>query len=325
MRSSVLGIFAFLFLTSLPAGVAGPITSFKVDNWVGGGFTNDQTGAFDHCAMGARYRNGVTLHVSIMANGQWLLGMSNQSWSLAAGQTFPIDLTFDGRGSIRVYAVPRNKTLYVIAMPPNGQVINAFRSARLMQAFINGQLLGFELNDTNRLFGGLQQCVRTQGASMESAGAVVAPPHSPVATPFSAPGAPMQQPPANSGMNPEAKAERDKLLTQAAAEYGECIKTQMRTIVPFSNENAETLAQVILTKCEEAENKFVSLGMALTNKSRAEIQTVMGQNLAKQKASIVAEIVSLRAELAKSLLQQNPQPQPSAPVAPAQKDPRNAI
>ena len=62
--------------------------------------------------------------------------------------------------------------------------------------------------------------------------------------------------------NKEAEAERSKLLTEAAAEHSKCERTQMRSIVPYSNESAETLAQVVLTKCEEAEQKFVSLGMA---------------------------------------------------------------
>ncbi len=82
---------------------------------------------------------------------------------------------------------------------------------------------------------------------------------------------------------PEAEAERNKLITKAAAEHSKCLHTQMRQIVPYSNESAETLAQVVITKCEEAEKKFVSLGMALFNAPRAEVEKIVGQGLEKQK------------------------------------------
>ena len=50
----------------------------------------------------------------------------------------------------------------------------------------------------------------------------------------------------------DAEKERDNLLKEAASQHNNCLLTQMKEIVPFSNESAETLAQVVITKCAEA-------------------------------------------------------------------------
>jgi hypothetical protein len=168
-----------------------------------------------------------------------------------------------------------------------------------MNAFANGNLFGFALDQTGRLMPALIECVRNRGRSIQTA--ITAP---------TQPASPPQPSPAVSQPNTEAEAERTKLLTEAAAEHAKCERAQMRSIVPYSNESAETLAQVVLTKCEEAEQKFVSLGMALFNASRADMQKIVGGSLVKQKNNMVAEIVTFRAELAKAIAKQ---PKTAAP------------
>lgn len=46
------------------ANAAGPFGSVNIGNWIGGAFSNDQTGAFSHCAATTPYANGVILVVS---------------------------------------------------------------------------------------------------------------------------------------------------------------------------------------------------------------------------------------------------------------------
>ncbi|XIA65443.1 hypothetical protein ACFIOY_03690 [Bradyrhizobium sp. TZ2] len=41
------------------AEARGPYGSINVGNWKGGAYTNDQTGAFSHCAAGAQYASGI--------------------------------------------------------------------------------------------------------------------------------------------------------------------------------------------------------------------------------------------------------------------------
>ena len=92
------------------------------------------------------------------------------------------------------------------------------------------------------------------------------------------------------------------MLNAAAADYQKCLAFQMREIVPYSNEGAETLAQVIVTKCQDVEQKFTSLALAIYGTSRADMERAVSESVEKQKRSIVADIVTLRAELAKALL-----------------------
>lgn len=55
--------------------------------------------------------------------------------------------------------------------------------------------------------------------------------------------------------NSESKNERDRLLNQAISNHSNCIVAQMKEIVPYSNEKAETLSEVIITKCSELEKR----------------------------------------------------------------------
>jgi len=92
-------------LANLPTHARGPYGSIKIGNWIGGAYTNDQTGAFTHCAAGALYKSGIYLMVMIDQSGEGGLGVANQSWKLNA-QAFPIALTFDGQTPFHVHGVP---------------------------------------------------------------------------------------------------------------------------------------------------------------------------------------------------------------------------
>ena len=45
------------------AHAAGPFGSIHVGNWIGGAFSDDNTGAFSHCAATSSYASGVSLVV----------------------------------------------------------------------------------------------------------------------------------------------------------------------------------------------------------------------------------------------------------------------
>jgi hypothetical protein len=50
IAASAIGALALIFASACWA--AGPIIPVTVGNWSGGAYTNDQTGAFSHCAAG---------------------------------------------------------------------------------------------------------------------------------------------------------------------------------------------------------------------------------------------------------------------------------
>jgi len=268
------------------ASAKGPFNPFKIGNWEGGAFTNAQTGEFSGCGASVPYLSGTSMHVSAPQSGGWVLAFSNETWQLTPRQAISVDLTFDGNGPVRVYAIPITRVLASVRMPTNSALLKTFMNAHEMNAFAGGNLFTFQLSQTAKLMPVLVQCTRNQGRIQEvKVLQDEVPP-----TPSSAP---------TTKTIPEADAERSKLITEAAAEHGRCLASKMRSIVPYSNENAEVLSQVLITKCSEAENKFVRLGMALFNTSRVDMAVVPA--LAEQKRKMVADIVTFRAELTKAL------------------------
>jgi hypothetical protein len=98
----------------------------------------------------------------------------------------------------------------------------------------------------------------------------------------------------------ETDAERNKILGEATAEHIDCLKKEMVNIVPFSSEGAETLGNVIMTKCADHERKRVSLVIALFGIQRSNAERILKKIADETRKLIVAEIVTFRANLAKS-------------------------
>ena len=160
MRHRIKLAIIFMTLSIGSATAAGPITPFHMDNWNGGSYTDDKTGQFSHCVAGSQYVSGIFFNVSVNRMFNWALGFGHQDWKLTLGQTIPIDLTFDGRGNYHVYAVASMPSFVIVNMPDNSKLVEAFRKAKTMTAYANGQLYQFNLTSTSRLIPALVSCVR---------------------------------------------------------------------------------------------------------------------------------------------------------------------
>src|SRR5919201_582000 len=100
-------VTVFCIVASVSTSSArGPYGSINVGNWQGGAYTNDENGAFTHCAAGTTYQSGIYFMVSIGENGTWRLGFAHESWRLTRGEAFPLALTFDGQPAFNVYGMP---------------------------------------------------------------------------------------------------------------------------------------------------------------------------------------------------------------------------
>ena len=194
----------------------------------------------------------------------------------------------------------------VIPMPNEDDIVNAFRAGRLMDVVAIGKTYGFALNGTSRLLTELVSCAKLN-IDKRIAGSNASPNDGKATS--SVP----------SGKKSDAEEEKDRLLSEAVAEHKLCLTTQMKDLVPYSTESAEVLAQVILTNCVEAEKKVVSYGIALFGNTRAESEKIVSEILAEQKKKMVADIVTFRAEIAKSLLNNDPKKEatPATPVSPS--------
>lgn len=161
------------------AEARGPYGSISVGNWKGGAYTNDQSGAFSHCAAGVIYQSGIYFVVSVGQDMGWRLGFLHQDWKLTPGEAFPITLTFDGQQAFNVHGVPRDKSLVQVEMPATSTLIAQFRKAKMMTAFTQGQLFQFNLSQTGQLLPSLLNCVvsvKKNGVANSGEFAVAAPP-----------------------------------------------------------------------------------------------------------------------------------------------------
>jgi S1-C subfamily serine protease len=164
------------------AQARGPYGSINLGNWKGGAYTNDQTGAFSHCAAGAQYASGIYFVVMVDGSGGWSLGFAHQNWTLTQGQAFPLTLTFDGQQPFNVHGVPVADKLVRVPMPSTSTLIAQFRKARAMTAYTQGQLFQFNLDQTGQLLPVLVNCVtRIKLSGVASAGDFSLPVAKPVA------------------------------------------------------------------------------------------------------------------------------------------------
>jgi hypothetical protein len=87
-RATAVASLLCAMLVGSSADARGPYGSISIGNWQGGAYTNDQTGAFSHCAAGARYASGIYFLVTIDGNGGWGLGFMHEQWTLTPGKPF---------------------------------------------------------------------------------------------------------------------------------------------------------------------------------------------------------------------------------------------
>jgi hypothetical protein len=161
MKTAISAIVATLVIiaSSSNAHARGPYGSINVGNWKGGAYTDDQTGAFTHCAAGTQYTSGIYFVVTIDNSAGWGLGFAHEKWTLTNGQAFPIALTFDGQTPFNVHGVPVGDKLVRVPMPTNSSLIAQFRKAKAMTAYTQGQLFQFNLDQTAQLLPVLANCV----------------------------------------------------------------------------------------------------------------------------------------------------------------------
>ena len=171
------GLFLALFvqLATIPSASAkGPYGNIHVGNWRGGAFTDDNTGAFSHCAATTAYGNGIILIVGLNAGNSWLLGFASPNFHLKQGETVPIDLTFDGQAEARLFATANSAIMATAILPPN--VARTFQKASLMVAVSGSTALNFNLTSTRPLLAVLASCVSTvKAGGINSAGDFSAP------------------------------------------------------------------------------------------------------------------------------------------------------
>jgi S1-C subfamily serine protease len=137
--------------------LAKPYGSIKVGGWQGGAYADDKTGAFTHCAAGSTYRSGIYVVLSQDEDYSWTLGFANEGFHLTTGETFPIDVTFDGQGQFHLFGKAVSSELEAAALPFNA--LTQFRKSRTMEVEAKGLTTEFALTATDRLASTIANCV----------------------------------------------------------------------------------------------------------------------------------------------------------------------
>jgi S1-C subfamily serine protease len=151
------------------AHAAGPFGSVNVGNWIGGAFSNDETGAFSHCAATTPYANGVILVVAQNSSGSWLLSFASPGYKFNKGENAAIDVIFDGQEQARLFATANQPNMLTAIMPPN--VVRSFQKASLMVATAGRTVLNFELTSTAPIVAAIANCVtRVKADGLNKAG-----------------------------------------------------------------------------------------------------------------------------------------------------------
>jgi S1-C subfamily serine protease len=152
------------------ADAAGPFGSIRIGNWIGGAFSNDQSGAFSHCAATASYANGISLVVGQNASGSWLLSFASPGFRFKKGDSSPIDVVFDGQEQARLFATATASNMVTSILPTN--VARTFQKASLMVVTTNGSApLQFSLTSTAPVIAALGNCVtRVKADGLDKAG-----------------------------------------------------------------------------------------------------------------------------------------------------------
>ncbi|TQF36135.1 serine protease [Bradyrhizobium sp. UNPF46] len=163
------------------AHAAGPFGSVNVGNWIGGAFSNDETGAFSHCAATAPYLNGVILVVGYNSVGTWSLAFASPSYRFKQGENAAIDVIFDGQEQARLFATANQPNMLTAVMPTN--VVRTFQKANLMVATSGRTVLNFDLASAGTVITALSNCVtRVKADGLSKAGDFVKSAAKPAAT-----------------------------------------------------------------------------------------------------------------------------------------------
>lgn len=168
LRSSVAAALLLVCLVG-SAHAKGPFGTVNVGGWTGGAFSNDETGAFSHCAATAPYANGVILVVSQNAAGIWSLAVASPSYHFNTGENAAIDVTFDGQEQARLFATAFRPDMLTAVMPLN--VVRTFQKASLMVATAGHAVLNFDLRSTGPAIAALANCVtKVKADGLDKAG-----------------------------------------------------------------------------------------------------------------------------------------------------------
>ena len=153
---------AFLAVAMTGAADAKKITSFRIGAWLGGAFTDDDTGRFNSCLATAEYNSGITMFVRIDRELLWEIGFLSNNWSFNEGERIRLRFRIDRSDWEDVVATAYSKNGVRIAMDGRAQLVKRFRGGRVFELRDSAETFRFDLTGTSRLMVALARCTEQQ-------------------------------------------------------------------------------------------------------------------------------------------------------------------
>jgi hypothetical protein len=198
---------------------AATLETYQVGNWQSAAYSDDQTGAFDHCAMSASYSTGNMLLFAINSNFAWSVGVLNNGWTVPPDSTH--NITYSINGGILNYSTGRAVTGTEIEfpIPADEDLYNRFRYGSRIIISVMGQQLFFPLEGTQRGLAALVDCAQRHASAAAPPGTLAsgtAPPGVSKPTVPGTQGMPTTSPPVASGLSVDAVVLMANVLAQSA-------------------------------------------------------------------------------------------------------------
>lgn len=146
---------------SLSAVNAAPVRhAFRVTNWSGGAYSDDQTKAFARCAATKPGPAGTAISYSVDRQFRWRVTLSNPAWNFIKGAEQNVILTVGKATSVmRANAIAIDRA--VLELQTNDPILlfATLRIAQQLRVIVGGLVLEFSLDGGEEVLSALTKCL----------------------------------------------------------------------------------------------------------------------------------------------------------------------
>lgn len=135
--------------------------SFRIENWSGAVYHNEQTKQFERCSATAMSRDGVAVTYTIDKNLRWHLSFSNEGWSLSRDFQSSAIVRLDDKTTLaRAIGTDANG----IEIQPADEIafFANLRTALALRASVGALTINFDVANSGDALSGLAECAVRQ-------------------------------------------------------------------------------------------------------------------------------------------------------------------
>jgi len=157
-------------------GIAGAANdgAFRISDWVGRAYWNQQEKQFDHCSAQLTNADKITIIYSLDRHYTWRLDLSSPAWNFTKGASFPVTFGLGNRRYFRQRAVATDAQLMRVQLPDSLTIFESLRRIIQIELVAGGLTSQFNMTFSNQVLTALTRCVVRYGASSRSRSAIAA-------------------------------------------------------------------------------------------------------------------------------------------------------